>query len=150
MVPIERCKFVLVLPPISANNANFGGNTYVDTKGWSHVRFLITTGALAAGIGSTAHTTAPLIEECNTSDGSYTAVTSAELADAISDSEDDSMFAIDVDLTKSHKRYMEVQAPDAGAGACLLCIIAILTKKDSGPAFGGGATEAGLAELVSA
>jgi hypothetical protein len=146
---IERLKFALLLPPISANDANFGGNTYVDTQGWSHVRFLFTTGALAAGVGSTAAGTAPLIEECDTTGGSYTAVSSAALADAISDSEDDSMFAIDVDLTKSRKRYMRVQAPDAGAGACLLCIHAILSKKDSG-AFGGAAAESGLAEKISA
>ena len=149
MNDIEQMKFNLCLPPISATG-NFSGNTYVDTKGWSHVRFLIVTGALAAGVGSTAHTTAPLVEECDTTGGTYSDVTSAALADAISDSEDDSMFAIDVDLTKSHKRYMRIQTPDAGGSACLLCIVAILSKKDSGPPHDGLATDAGLAELISA
>jgi len=150
MNAIEQMKFKLCLPPVSASSANFASNTYVDTQGWSHVRFLIITGVLGAAVGSTAHTTAPLIEECDTSGGSYSDVSNAALADAISDSEDSSMFAIDVDLTKSHKRYMQVQAPDAGAAACLLAIVAILSKKESGPAFGGGASEAGLAEKISA
>jgi len=150
MNAIEQMKFTLVLPPISANNGDYTGNTYVDTKGWSHVRFLLVTGSLSSAVGSTAEGTAPYVEQCDTSDGSYTTVSSAALADAISDSEDDSMFAIDVDLTKLHKRYMRVNAPHAGVGADLLAIIAILSKKDSGPAFGGGASEAGLAEKISA
>jgi len=150
MNDIEAMKFTLCLPPISANDGNYTGNTYVDTKGWSHVRFLIITGALAAAVGTDAETTAVSIEECDTSGGTYSAVSDAALADAISDSEDDSMFAIDIDLTKSHKRYMQVNTPHAGAGACLLAVVAILSKKDSGPAFGGGASESGLAEKISA
>lgn len=149
MNDIERMNFTLCLPPISATG-NFSGNTYVDTRGWGHVRFLIACGALGAAVGSTAHTTAPLVEECDTTGGTYTAVTSAELADAISDSEDGLMFAIDVDLKKSHKRYMQIQTPDAGGSACLLCIIAILSMKESGPPHDGLATDAGLTELVSA
>jgi hypothetical protein len=150
MIPIERQQYTLILPPISANNANFSGNTYVDTAGWAHARFLLITGALAAGVGSTAHTTAPLVEECDTTGGTYVAVTNAALADAISDSEDNSLFAIDVDLTGSHRRYMRIQAPDAGAGACILGIVAILSKKESGPPHNGLAADAGLTELISA
>lgn len=150
MNAIEQMKFTLCLPPESANDGNYTGNTYVDTKGWAHVRFLFITGSLAAGVGSTAEGTAPKIEECDTSGGSYSDVSSAALADAISDSEDDGFFAIDVDLTKTHKRYMRVNAPHAGAGACLLAIVAILSKKESGPAFGGGASESGLTEKISA
>lgn len=149
MQPIERMKFQYLLPPISANGANFSGNTYVDTSGWMRLRVLLMTGTIGAGIGSTAHTTAPLVEECDTTGGTYTAVSGAALADAIGDSEDDSLFAIDIDLTKSHKRYMRVQAPDAGAAACVLGILAILSKPCSGE-FAGGATAAGLAEKISA
>lgn len=152
MQDIERMKFALLLPPVSANGANFGSNTYLDTAGWEHLRVLLITGAIAGGsaIGSTAHTTAPLLEQCDTTGGDYTAVTSAQLGDAIADSEGSKMFAIDVDLTMSHKRYMRVQAPDAGTGAALLAIVGILSRKSSGPAFGGGATEAGLQEKISA
>ena len=59
------------------------------------------------------------------------------------------MFVIDINLNRSHKRYMRVQAPDADAAASILSIHAILSKKDSG-AFGGAATESGLAEKISA
>lgn len=151
MNEIQRQKFALCLPPVSANGANFASNTYVDTQGWDHVRFLLITGAITGGsaIGSTAHTTAPLIEECDTTGGGYTAVTSAQLADAIADSEGGKMFAIDVDLSQSHKRYMQVQAPDAGTGAALLAIVAILSKKSSG-VFSGSAADAGLQELITA
>lgn len=149
MKTVETQKFVLLLRPQSANDGDFSNNTYVDTSGWAHARFLLQTGDLAAAVGSTAEGTAPLVEECDTTGGTYAAVTSAALADAISDSEDNQLHAIDVDLNKSHKRYMRVQAPHAGAGACNLAILCILSNKISGT-FDGGATDAGLDEKVSA
>ena len=150
MQDIERMKFAEMMPPISANNGDFTGNTYVDTAGWEHLRVLFVAGALAAAVGSTAEGTAPKIEECDTTGGSYTDVTSAALADAIATGEANTMFAIDIDLTMSHKRYMRVNVPHAGAGACVMGIVGILSRKSSGPAFGGGATEAGLTEKISA
>lgn len=150
MNPIQQMKFAVLLPPATANDANFSGNTYVDTKGWDHLRVLFVTGTLGSTIGSTdAASTAPLIEECDTTGGTYTAVNGAALADVIAATEDNSLFAIDVDLSGSHKRYMKVQTPDAGAGACYLAILAILSKNSSGD-FGGGATESGLTELIAA
>lgn len=150
MVTVEKQKFVLCLPPVSASGGAHASNTYVDTVGWGHVRFLICAGALGADVGSTAATTAPLVEQSDSTGSGYTAVTGAQLSAVLTGTTDNGkMWAIDVDLRKNHKRYMRVQAPTAGAGACLLSIVGILSDR-SAPAFGGGYAEAGLAEKISA
>ena len=147
MIEVQNMKMGIMLPPEIKNNGDFAGNTYIDTLNWNHLRVLFATGVITASapIGSTAEGTAPLVEECDTTGGSYTAVTGAALADAIADDEDSKLFAIDVDLTKSHKRYMQVQAPHSGDGTpgAALAIIAILSRPDIGPkdAAGQGLTE---------
>lgn len=151
MIEIQNTKTVILTPPQVVNNGDFASNTYVDTQGFHHLRVLLITGVITASspIGSTAEGTAPLVEECDTTGGSYTAVTGAALADAIADSEDSLLFAIDIDLTKSHKRYMQVQAPHSGDGTpgAALAIIGILSRSDVSP---GSAAEAGLAEQIEA
>ncbi len=155
MNPIQQTKTVLLLRPQLKDNGDFANNTYLDTAGWGHVRFLLAVGdtdvASGDAIGSTAEGTAPLVEQCDTTGGSYTAVTSAALADAIQYDEDAKLFAIDVDLHKSHKRYMRVQAPHSAAGAVNgsnLCIIGILSQPDgNAPA---NAAQQGLEELIAA
>jgi len=150
MIPMQQTKRVLLTPPQLKDNGAFAGNTYVDTMGWGHVEFLFITGTLDIGLGSTTAGAAPKIEECDTSGGSYTDVSGAALADAIGAGEDDSMFAIHVDLAKSHKRYMEVNAPTAGDGTngVNATIIAILSKPEgNGPANAG---DMGLVELITA
>ena len=124
---------------------------YIDTVQngvqWGHLRVLIIVGTVDAAIGSTAEGTAPLVEECDTTDGAYTDVTSAALADAIGATEDQGLFAIDIDLRPAHKRYMQVQAPHAGDGTtgCNAAIIGILTKPQVAPAT---AAQMGLAEHI--
>lgn len=151
MIEIQNMKIVILTPPQVKNNGDFASNTYLDTQGYSHVRFLFITGVITASspIGSTAEGTAPLIEECDTTGGTYTDVSGAALADAIADDEDSKLFAIDVDLTKSHKRYMQVQAPHSGDGTpgAALAIIGILSRPDIGPANAAGM---GLEELIAA
>lgn len=149
----QNTKKVLLLPPQLKDDGDFAGNTYVDTKGWGYAEFILAVGttdvAAGAAIGSTAEGTAPLIEECDESGGSYTALTGAALADSIAYDEDDSLFQIDVDLVNvSHKRFMRVQAPHSAAGAVNgsnLCIICILSKPEIGPV---DATGRGLAEHI--
>jgi len=147
MIEIQNTKVGILTPPQIKNNGDFDNNTYIDTQGWNHLRVLFITGVITASapIGSTAEGTAPLVEECDTTGGSYTAVTGAALADAIADDEDDKLFAIDIDLTKSHKRYMRVQAPHSGDGTpgANLAIIGILSRPEIGPkdAAGQGLTE---------
>lgn len=155
MIDIQLTKTALMLRPQLKDDGNFANNTYVDTAGFGHLRVLFAVGdtdvAADDAIGSTAEATAPLIEECDTTGGTYTDVTGAALADAIQFDEDAGLFAIDIDLSKSHKRYMKVQTPHSAAGAVKgsnLCIIGILSKPDgNAPA---NATQQGLTELVVA
>ncbi len=147
---LDDMKTVLLLPPQLKDDGDFASNTYVDTRGWGHVRFLLITGVMDIAVGSTAEGTAVKIEECDTTGGTYTDVSDAALADAIADDEDSKLFAIDVDLSKSQKRYMQVTAPHAGDGTngANLAIIAILSKPDgNGPANAAGQ---GLEELIKA
>ena len=150
MIPVQEMKFAIMTAPQLKDDGDFAGNTYIDTQGWGHLRVLFITGTtdVAAGdaIGSTAEGTAPFVEECDTTGGSYTAVTSAALADSIQYNEDDKLFAIDIDLTKTHKRYMRANAPHSAAGAANgsnLAILGILSRPSIGPknAAGQGLTE---------
>lgn len=149
MIPIQETKVGILTPPQLKNNGDFDGNTYIDTQGFNHLRVLFIVGTVDEAIGSTAEGTAPKVEECDTTDGSYTDVSSATLADAISASEDDSLFAIDVDLVRSHKRYMQVNAPHAGSGTtgCNAAIIGILSRPEIGPS---SPASQGLAEHIKA
>ena len=146
----------ILMPWQLVDNGDFADNTYIDTiqngVRWDRLRVEFHVGTLDAAIGSTAEGTAPYLEECDTTDGTYTAVTgkdgaAAALADAIGATEDDSIFAIEVDLRDAHKRYMEVNVPHIGDGTTggNLCII--------GRLFGGGvapttAALRGLAEHI--
>jgi len=152
MIDIQNSKMVILTQPETKNNGDFTNNTYVDTAGWGHLRVLFATGVITASapIGSTAEDTAPLVEECDTPGGTYTDVSGAALADAIADDEDNKLFAIDIDLTKTHKRYMQVQAPHVGDGTpgASLAIIGILTRPEgNGPV---NAAAMGLNELITA
>lgn len=143
---LKMLKFKLCLPPISATGAAFAGNTYVDTQGLGAILFLLTTGTIGADIGSTLATTPPLVEESD-DHTTFTAITDAELADVIADTEDDTLWGIYVDLTKSHKRYMQVQAPTVDTGASILGIHAIGFPVDESPRNAAGM---GLTELIEA
>jgi hypothetical protein len=152
MIEVQNMRMAILTPPQLRNNGNFTGNTYVDTAGWTHLRvlFIVGTTDVATGnaIGSTAEGTAPFVEECDTPGGAYVAVTGAALANAIQYNEDDKLFVIDIDLAKSHKRYMQVNAPHSAAGAVNgsnLAILAILSKPSIGPKDADGQ---GLVELV--
>jgi len=156
MIPeAQNTKKVLLLPPQLKDNGDFANNTYVDTKGWGYVEFLILMGdtdvASGDAVGSTAEDTAPYIEECDTSGGTYAKLTGAELGTAIQYDDDSKLFQIDVDLVSvEHKRYMRVNAPHSAAGAANgsnAAILAILSKPELGPQ---SAAERGLEEHVIA
>lgn len=149
MIEIDKTRTVVLVQPSLADKAAFT-NGYLDTAGFGHVRFEFIIGTLDAIIGSTDTSTAPFVEECDTTDGSYTAVSGAALAAVIGATGDDVIRAIDVDLTKGHKRYMRVNAPTAGDGTtgCNLCIIGRLSRPEGG--FAMTATAQGLTELVKA
>jgi len=109
--------------------------------------FLVHAGSLAAAVGSTAAANAIRIEECDTEGGSYSDVSNAALADAIAADEDGGLFLIVIDLKKSHKRYMGLNAPTAGDGSGTSSYISAVAigVRDQTPQ---SATEAGLTELI--
>ncbi|HIJ66807.1 MAG TPA: hypothetical protein HPP51_00790 [Planctomycetes bacterium] len=146
---LKAIKVGELVPPQLKNDGDFADNTYFDTLGLSSVLFLIHAGTVDAAIGSTAEGTAVKVEECDTTDGTYSDVTDAELADAIAADEDNSFFGIHVDLAKSHKRYMQLNAPHAGSGTtgCNMSAIAIGFPSDQMPK---SASEMGLTELIEA
>lgn len=147
---LKSIKFTQCLAPTAVDNDDFAGNTYVDTQGLAAILFLISTGDLAAAIGSTAEGTAPLIEECDTTGGTYTDVTSAALAAAIAGTKDNKLYAIAVDLTKSHKRYMQVQAPHAGDGSGTTSLIEVIAMGFPADQMPVSAAEMGLEEFIEA
>lgn len=148
MIGVQKTKRVVILKPQIKNNGAFAGNTYFDTSGWGHARVEFLVGDTDVIIGSTDTSTAPFVEECDTAGGSYTAVTGAALSAVISATDDNKNFAIDVNLAKTHKRYMRVNAPTAGdATGGNLCIIATLSEPARAPKDGAGQ---GFEELVSA
>ena len=137
---------LLIYPQLKDNGvpANL---TYVDTAaggiGWSHLRVRI-----LIGVTDIATTAAPKLTECDTTGGAYTDITSAALADAISATEDGGIFAIDVDLTKSHKRYikLDITAGDGSTGTNLAALATLSRPTKTS----GSAADAGLTELISA
>lgn len=144
MIP-EQVKYVLMCPPELKDNGALAGITYADTQGYSHLRVLIQTGIVDADT-----TAAPLLQDCDTSGGTYGAITDAALAAAMADGDDDELNAIDVDLTNGTiKRFVKclVTAGDGSTGT-YACILGILSRKSSDD-HDGLATDAGLTELVS-
>ena len=139
---------MILLRPQLRNNGAFANNTYVDLSEWNHARFLLAVGDTDVIVGSGDTSTAPFVEECDTTGGDYTPITDAELSAVIGTGDDNKLFAIDVDLTKTHKRYARVNAPTAGnqTGANL-AILCILSRGAKSPLNAAGM---GLAELVTA
>jgi len=148
MIQVQETKTIIALRPQLKNNGAFDNNAYWDRKGWAHERVLFVVGDTDVIIGSTNTSTPPFVEECDTVGGGYTAVTGAELSAVIGIGDDNKLFAIDIGLTKSHKRYGRVNAPTAGndTGANL-AIVVQLSRPSIGPKNAAGQ---GLAEHVAA
>ena len=149
MIEVQNTKSVQLLAPQIKNNGAFANNGYIDTQSFNHLRVLLDVGATDVAIGSGDASTAPLVEECDTTGGSYTAVSGAALSAVIGATDDNKLYAIDIDLTKSHKRYMRVKAPTAGNNVtgANLSILGILSRPDIGPA---NAAQQGLTEHIKA
>lgn len=146
MNQFELVKTVIMASPQLKNNGSLAGNTYADTKGFSRLRIEIITGTMDVAVGSGGAANAIKLEECDTAGGSYSDITGAALADAIADDEDNSIFAIEVDLCKSHKRFIRVNDPVAGdSTGANICVLGRLYGPQN---FNGGAAEQGLAELI--
>jgi len=147
MKHLQETKKVVLLPPQLKNNGAFVGNTYFDTAGWGYVEIDLHVGTTDAAVGSGDAATPPLVEECDTVGGSYTAVTGAALSAVIGATDDDKSYTIGINLAKAHKRYMRVKAPTADdVTGANLCIAATLSEpRGLGPI---DAATRGLEELV--
>jgi len=146
---LKAIKVGELVPPQLKNTGAFAGNTYYDTLGLAAMIVLMHTGAVDAAIGSDDATTAVKLEECDTTDGTYTAITSAALAAVIGATEDNTFHGIALDLSRSHKRYVQIDDPTAGTGTtgCNFAAIAIGFPSDALPFNAAGM---GLAELIQA
>jgi len=146
---LKAMKFTNALYPELKDNGDFTTNNYVDTQGLSGLAFILQLGAIDIGFGSTAETTPPLVEECDTAGGTYTAVSGAALAACPGASDDGNLYGIFLDLAKTHKRYMRIQAPHSGDGTAGVAAsaLAIGFPSDQMPHSAAGM---GLAELIEA
>jgi len=144
---LKSIKFGQLLPPETKDNGNFVGNTYFDTLGLAAALVLFNVGAGDIAIGSTAEGTPPYLEECDTPGGAYTKITSSDLAAVIAADDDGKQIAIALDLAKSHKRYLAVNAPHSGDGTVggILQITVLGFPSDQ---FPKSAAEMGLKELI--
>ena len=148
MIEIQEMKMIIALRPQLKNAGAFANNAYWDRSNWNHERVLFVVGDTDVIVGSTDTSTPPFVEECDTVGGGYTAVTDAALSAVIGALNDNKLFAIDIDLRKTHKRYGRVNAPTAGdSTGANLAILVILSKGEIGPKNAAGQ---GLAELVTA
>ncbi|MGA2092745.1 MAG: hypothetical protein ABSH16_04970 [Sedimentisphaerales bacterium] len=149
MIEVQNTKRVVLLPPQFKNNGAFLNNSYVDVSGWGHLRVEFIVGTTNVIIGSTDTSHAPKIEADDAVGfGSAADVEGAALAAVIGADDSNKVFAIDIDLRKSHKRYHRVNAPTAGnVTGANLCITATLSDPQIGPS---SAAEQGLEELVQA
>ena len=113
---LKSLKMGIMVPPQLKDNGAFANNTYFDCQGLSGVLVLIIMGATDIAMGSDGASTPPKLEECDTTGGTYTAVTSAALATVIGAGDGTKLFGIFVDRTKTRKRYLQIDDPTAGDG----------------------------------
>ncbi len=141
MEAIKKTKYALLVPPQLKDDGEPTSLTYIDTAGYAHLRVLFVIGAT-----DIATTAAPTLTDCDTTGGSYAAITSAALAAAVDSGDDNKIFAIDVDL-EGKKRYIKPTFTCGnGALGTNVAIVGILsTVTERAPE---NATEAGLEELV--
>ncbi len=147
----QNAKWKLLVAPQVADGALFASNGYIDTLGFGYAEFVIALGAMADTVGTTGATTAPVIEECETYNGSYTEIAAAVLSTYIATTYANTLYKIDVNLqNRTNKRYMRVKAPYAGstgAGAYGAILARLSKPQGVAPAT---ATERGFTENILA
>jgi len=146
---LKALKFGIMVKPQLKDAGAFAGNTYFDTLGLSGLLVLFVIGDTDIAAGSDDTSTPPKLEECDTTGGTYTAVSGATLATVLGAGDDSTMRGIFVDLAKTHKRYIQVDDPTAGDGTAgvSMCVVAIGFPSDQMPHNAAGM---GLTELVEA
>jgi len=146
---LKALKFGNMIYPELKDNGAFTNNTYFDTQGLSALLVLFQIGAIDIGFGSNADDEVPKLEECDTTGGTYTAVTDAALSACPGASDDGKLYGIFVDLSKTHKRYIQIDDPTAGDGTAGVAAsaIGIGFPSDQMPHNAAGM---GLTELIEA
>ena len=137
MIDLQNCKFVNALSPQSINGTDTDGNA-IDMKGYAYLCLVYQTGAVGA-----ADFDALQVKECETSGGSYTAITGTAMT-APTQSNDDVVWAWFIPWNGQRKRYAKINA-NPGAAATLMSAVAILGRAEQSPAT---ATERGLVQNI--
>jgi hypothetical protein len=138
----------LMLPSQLVNNDDFGAQTPINLAGAKEAYVELLVGDTDVAIGSTDEATPPILEECDTADGSYTEITDAKLAAVIpAATGDNKIYRIDVPMQSARKKYARVKAPHAGNGStgANLTIRGCVRNRDLGPKT---AAQRGYAEHV--
>ena len=148
MIPIEKTKVVNHVYPSSTlltEPTALTVSNYIDTKGYSHLRVLLTIGDATVAL-----TAAPKLQSADTTAGTFADITGAVLAAAPTATADGFNYAIDVDLTNgTHGRFVQCLATkgtDATTGTGV-AVVGILSRNEG--SHDGLATDAGLNELIS-
>ncbi len=134
----ENSKVIMVASPQLKDNGA-AVVAYADRAGYNHATLLLFVGALDIEVDAK-------LQECDTSGGSYTDITDAAITQ-VADTGDDTVYAIEVDLTGPRKRFLKpvITVGDGSTGAYVAAAI-ILTRGAASPANAAGA---GLAERIS-
>jgi hypothetical protein len=135
MNQLQQEKITLMLPPELKHNTTFTAQTPLDLAGAGEAKVEMLVGVTDVAVGTTNASTPPILEECDTTGGTYTEITGAALAAVIAATDDNKVFAINVPNLGGRKRYVRVKAPTAGSATtgANLCIRGVITKLDQGP-----------------
>lgn len=145
MIDILQTQFFQLIEPQSIN-AGAATSFYLDTQNVDWARIVMCTGAIGAADMSSVGVT-----ECETSGGSYTAITNSGAT--VTATDDGKIVITDVDYRNkgTHKRFLKVDMT-AGAVATLVAAYAVVQPKktptsisDVGAGCLAGATKAVLA-----
>lgn len=137
----QNVKFVIGTNPADINGGGASLTAAVDTLGFNSCICLVHVGNIAADF------TAMALTECDTSGGTYTAVSGADFAAALplATGGDNTLRAIFLTLGTGRKRYLKL-GYTPGAGATLFVCDFILFEGDAMPVT---ATQHGLtAQLI--
>jgi len=134
MINMQKVSYSLTLPPQSINGTDTL-STAVDTLGYNYATFIFLYGA------STADMEHLEIQECDTSGGSYAAITGSAVSVMPTSTDDNKLWVWQIQLGGSRKRYLKIRV-DPGAAATLVAAVAELSRANQSP---NTATEYGTA-----
>lgn len=136
MLSTQNLKFVNAMSPVALDNAS-GAAIAVDTAGYNTAAFVLSIGVTDAAV------TAYSLTECDTSGGSYTAISDSTPSSLLSATDDNDLNVIHLNLRDANrKRYIKVvvTVADGTTGGVCSCL-AILGDPDIAPNTG---TDRGL------